>query len=72
MPNNTNRKIFDKLVSKTKIYLVIIAILLIALCIYEVRFITPAVIGYALIIMYACWTNNKRKTELSEHIKDLT
>ena len=72
MPNNTNRKIFDKLVSKTKIYLVIIAILLIALCIYEVRFITPAVIGYALIIMYACWTNNKRKAELSEHIKDLT
>ncbi len=72
MPNNTNRKIFDKLVSKTKIYLVIIAILLIALCIYEVRFITPAIIGYALIIMYACWTNNKRKAELSEHIKDLT
>lgn len=72
MPNNTNRKIFDKLVSKTKIYLVIIAILLIALCIYEVRFITPAVIGYALIIMYAYWTNNKRKAELSEHIKDLT
>ena len=72
MLNNTNRKIFDKLVSKTKIYLVIIAILLIALCIYEVRFITPAVIGYALIIMYACWTNNKRKAELSEHIKDLT
>ena len=72
MPNNTNRKIFDKLVSKTKIYLVIIAILLIALCIYEIRFITPAIIGYALIIMYACWTNNKRKAELSEHIKDLT
>ena len=72
MPNNTNRKIFDKLVSKTKIYLVIIAILLIVLCIYEVRFITPAIIGYALIIMYACWTNNKRKAELSEHIKDLT
>ena len=72
MPNNTNRKIFDKLVSKTKIYLVIIAILLIALCIYEVRFITPAIIGYALIIMYAYWTNNKRKAELSEHIKDLT
>lgn len=72
MPNNTNRKIFEKLISKTKIYLVIIAILLIVLCIYEAHFIMPAIIGYALIIMYACWANNKRKAELSEHIKDLT
>ena len=71
MPNN-NRKVFDKLVSKTKIYLVIIAILLIALCYYEINFITPAILMYALILMYAYWTNNKRKTELSEHIKDLT
>lgn len=72
MPNNTNRKNFDKLVSKTKIYLIIIAILLILLCFYEVKFITPAVIGYILVVMYAYWTNNKRKVELSEHIKDLT
>ena len=72
MSNNNSRKIFDKLVSKTKIYLVIIAILIITLCIYEVRFITPGIIGYALIIMYAYWTNNKRKAELSAHIKDLT
>ena len=72
MPNNTNRKVFDKLVSKTKIYLVIIAILLIILCCYEINFITPAILVYVLIIMYAYWTNNKRKAELSEHIKDLT
>ena len=72
MPNNTNRKIFDKLISKTKIYLIIIAILLVILCCYEVRFITPAIIVYILILMYAYWTNNKRKAELSEHIKDLT
>ena len=72
MPNNANRKIFDKLVSKTKIYLVIIAVLLVVLCIYEVKFITPAIISYALILMYAYWTNNKRRAELSEHIKDLT
>ena len=72
MPNNTNRKIFDKLISKTKVYLVIIAILMIVLCCYELRFITPAIILYVLILMYAYWTNNKRKIELSEHIKDLT
>ena len=72
MPSNTNRKVFDKLVSKTKIYLVIIAILLIILCIYEIKFITPSILVYVLILMYAYWTNNKRKLELSEHIKDLT
>ena len=72
MPNSINRKIFDKLISKTKIYLVIIAILLIALCFYEKRFITPAIIVYALILMYAYWTNNKRRAELTAHIKDLT
>ena len=72
MINNVNRKVFDKLISKTKIYLVIIAILLVILCCYEVKFITPAIISYALILMYACWTNNKRKMQLSEHIKDLT
>ena len=72
MPNNTNRKNFDKLVSKTKIYLAIIAVLLIIICYYEVRFITPAILLFVLTLMYAYWTNNKRKTELSEHIKDLT
>ena len=71
MPNN-NRKIFNKLVSRTKIYLVIIAILLFILCFYEINFITPAILIYVLILMYAYWTNNKRKAELSEHIKDLT
>ena len=71
MPNN-NRKVFDKLVSRTKIYLVIIAILLVILCFYEINFITPAILIYVLILMYAYWTNNKRKAELSEHIKDLT
>jgi len=72
MPNNKNRKNFDKLVSKTKIYLVIIAVLLVMLCFYEVNFIMPAILIYTLILMYAYWTNNKRKTELSNHIKDLT
>ena len=72
MPNNSNGKKFDRIISKTKIYLVIIAILLAIICFYEIRFITPAIILYVLILMYAFWTNNKRRAELSEHIKDLT
>lgn len=72
MPKNNNIKFFDKLVSKTKVYLVIIAILLIAICFYEHRFIMPAILIFSLIVMYAYWTNNKRKVELSSHIKDLS
>ena len=70
--NNSNIKFFDKLVSKTKIYLVIIAILLAVICVYENKFIIPAIIIFILIVMYAYLTNNKRKNEISEHIKDLT
>ncbi len=72
MPNNNNIKIFDGLVSKTKAYLVIIAILLIVLCCYELRLILPSIIIYILILVYTSWTNKKRTAELSEHIKELT
>lgn len=71
MPNSNN-KFFDKLVSKTKIYLVIIAILLILICVLKPKLIIPAIIIYILIIIYTYWTNQKRKAEVSEHIKDLT
>ena len=71
MSNNSNN-FFDKLVSKTKVYLVIIAILLIIICIIKPILIVPAVIAYIMIIMYTFWTNQKRMAEVSEHIKDLT
>ena len=70
--NDSNIKVFDKFVSKTKIYLLIIAILLVVICFYENKFILPAILIYALILMYAFWTNNKRRNEISQHIKDLT
>lgn len=71
MSSNSNN-FFDKLVSKTKVYLVIIAILLIIICIIKPILIVPAAIVYVLIIMYTYWTNQKRMAEVSEHIKDLT
>ena len=67
-----NKKALDKIISKTKIYLVIIAILLILICIHDINYIIPAVIVYALIVAYSLWTNNKGQEELSEHIKNLT
>ena len=69
---NHNKKIVQKIVSKTKIYLAIIAILLIALCMYNPWLIIPSVIIYIALIAYAYWTNNKRQEELTEHIKSLT
>ena len=69
---NHNKKVLQKIVSKTKIYLAIIAILLIILCIYNPILIIPSIIIYALLIVYAYWTNNKREEELTEHIKNLT
>lgn len=69
---NHNKKVLQKIVSKTKIYLAIIALLLVVICIYNPYFIIPSIIVYILLLVYAYWTNNKRKEELTEHIKNLT
>ena len=69
---NSNKRAFEIINSKTKIYLVIIAILLIIICCYQIAFIMPAILVYALICFYAFWTSNKRKAEISEHIQELT
>ena len=71
MPNN-NYKNWETFISRTKLYLIIIAILIITICILNYRLIIPGIIVYALIIAYTKWTNNKRKAELSEQLKDLT
>lgn len=70
MPNN--RKISDTLVSRTKIYLVIILILLVLLCISNKSFIVPSIIIYWAILSYSYYANNKRKSEISEQLQDLT
>lgn len=71
MPNN-NSKNWDSLISRTKIYLIIIALLIVCICILSYRLIIPSIIIYAIIIWYTMWTNKKRKAELSEQLKDLT
>lgn len=69
---NSSKKAFEIINSKTKIYLIIIAILLAIICCYEIVFIMPAVILFGFICFYAIRTNNIRKAELSEHIRELT
>ena len=67
-----NNNFFEKMVSKTKIYLVIIAILLIILCVMNTKYIIPSIIVYILIFTYSYWTNTKRKDEISKHIEEIT
>ena len=69
---NNNRKLFDSLVSRTKIYLLIIFILLVAICIFNNKMIVPSILTFAAIIGYTYFANNKRKSEISEHLQDLT
>ncbi len=69
---NHSKKVLQKIISKTKIYLAIIAVLLVIICIYNPIFILPGIIIYVVLLIYAYWTNNKRQEELTEHIKNLT
>ena len=69
---NHSKKVLKKIISKTKIYLAIIAILLVIICMYNPVYIIPGIIIYVLLIAYAYWTNSKRQEELDEHIKNLT
>ena len=70
MPNN--KKVWERIASRTKIYLIIIALLLIIICILNINFTMPAVLVYMVILIYAYFSNKRRKAELSEHLQDLT
>lgn len=72
MANNNNINILEKLESKTKIYLIIIAILFILLCINNIRFIIPSILLYAVILVYTIWVSQKRRGEVSSYLDELT
>ena len=69
---NSNRRIFDSLVSRTKIYLVLIFVLLLVICIIKPVMIIPSIIIFIAIMSYTYLANNKRKSEISEHLQELT
>lgn len=70
MPKNKIN--LDKLISKTKIYLIIIGLILVILSIIEPKMIIPSIIFYILLVGYTIWSNKKRKEAISEHINELT
>ena len=69
---NNNRKVFETLVSRTKIYLAIIFILLIIISVENRKMIIPAIIIYVIVVGYTYYANKKRKSEISETLQDLT
>ena len=70
MPKNKIN--FDRIISRTTIYLIIIAVIFLILCIIQPLAIIPSIIAFVLIVIYTIWTNQKRKAEISEHINELT
>ncbi len=62
----------DELISRTKVYLIIIAIILIVLSIREPKAIIPSIVFYALVLLYSVWSSKKRKAEITKHIDELT
>ncbi len=71
MPSSNNIN-SEKFISKTKVYLIIIAILMVIICVFNYRLIPVGIALFTLILLYTNWTNKKRKAELSEQLKDLT
>ena len=69
---NNNRKVFETIISRTKIYLAIILVLLVVICFERPEFIIPSILLYIAIVGYTYYANNKRKSEISETLQDLT
>ena len=69
---NNNRKVFETFISRTKIYLAIIFVLLIIMCVENNKLIITSIIVYLAIVGYTYYANRKRKSEISETLQDLT
>ena len=67
-----NGKILDKLVVKTGIYLIVILLFIIALCLYDLKWIIPSALIYVLLIIYTVRANSKKKDEIVNHIQEIT
>ena len=68
---NNNRKVFETFISRTKIYLAIL-VLLIIMCVENNKLIITSIIVYLAIVGYTYYANRKRKSEISETLQDLT
>lgn len=70
--SDKNKKTFESIFTKTRVYLVVIGVVLTILCIQNLLFIIPSILLYGILLAYTFWTNSKNKTELDKHIQELT
>ena len=68
MPNS-NGKILDKLTIKSGLHLTVIAILLIILCTYDIRWLLPAILLFIAMVFYTVVTQSKKKSQIVDHIQ---
>lgn len=71
MPSKDGKGI-EKLASRSKIYLIVIGIILIVLCTYDLRWVIPSILIFGNLIVYSIWVNDKKKTEIVNHIEEVT
>lgn len=71
MPNQSE-KLIEKLTSKVQIYIVIIGVLFIALCTYDLRWVVPSIFIYFGIVAYSFWNSSRKKNEIVSHIQEVT
>lgn len=67
-----NKLNLDKLLSRTKIYIVIIAIILVLLSIIKPVMIIPSIVLFIAVVLYTVWGNKKRTYEITEQINEIT
>ena len=67
-----NKLNLDKLLSRTKIYIVIIAIILVLLSIIKPVMSIPSIVLFVAVVLYTVWGNKKRTYEITEQINEIT
>jgi len=70
MPKS-NGNILKNITAKSIVYILVIGFLSIALCVYDLSWIIPSIIIFAIVVVYTIWSNDKRKEELENHIQDI-
>ena len=71
MPNS-NGNILNKLTRKSWPYLIVIAVLMILLCIYDLRWIVPSIALYSILVFNSYISQSKKKSEIVNHIESIT
>ena len=73
MPDQDKKnKALDKFNTKFNLYIVIIMLLCLALCAYDVRLIIPSIFLWIFLWGYTIWMNDKKRAELVNHIQEIT